>query len=287
MSMIYKIAVFITLLLIVGVACLCSPQIRSIFIYLLSQRELITMAIDTVVSVEYRAQCQIFIAGLFAVVNRTASPTGSPIDVEAARKQRVATIKALIYYNDKVPVKRSAIKAEDVMKSIQFSRYDENTLCNFMEGIPGVEFVATVEEIAEVHNMPITLKRVLMRAGNLIRRDVFSLNRRQFTTRDGYMVFGRVAVFPNGNTIDMAYSFHSVKYKLAKKQSKPEFAGNFTTFSETLNKGNDGNSNKISFEVWQGLYTHFRDDAIERFQDECDYLLKNVDNAQKEEAEGS
>ena len=72
------------------------------------------------------------------------------------------------------------------------------------------EFDATVEEIAELTSMPMKLKKVIKRSRNFNRGDVLALNRLQFKIQGGNMVFGRVAVLRNANTLGMAFSLHLV-----------------------------------------------------------------------------
>ena len=234
------------------------------------------------------------------VANMTGSSTvqTSRIDEETKRKQQGAIMHAAIYEKDDVSAKGNATKAEDVIKSLRFSSYEENYLCDLKEGIPGIEFDVTVEEIAELTNMPVRLKRVVKRARNFTGGNVLAVNRLHFKTEDGDMVFGRIAVLRKGNTLDMAYSLHSVNYELKNKQSKPENAGNFKKFFETLNAnevddegdGDDSDddkddSNEISFDLRQEFLAFFHKQAIEGFVKHCDYLLKTLDNGQKEESE--
>ena len=231
----------------------------------------------------------------FLLRNGTSSSTERTLnrDDETARKQRRAIIHAANY--DKSEVIGNATKAEDLIKSLRFSSYEENNLCDLKEGIPGGEFDATVEEIAELTSMPVKLKRVVKRARNFTRGNVLAVNRLQFKTKEGNMVFGRIAVLRKGDTLDMAYSLHSVNYALKKKQRKPESAEDFTNFSETLNKAHDvedegdedddDDSNEISFDLRQDFLAFFHKQAIEGFVKHCDYLLKTLDNGEKEEPE--
>ena len=212
-------------------------------------------------------------------------------DAETALQQQRALLKAVIYDKDEASVKGNATNAEDVIKTLRFSSYEENSLCDLKEGIPGDEFDATIEEIAELTNMPIKLKRVVQRARDCTRGNALAVNRLQFKTKLGNMAFGRIAVLRKGDTLDMTYSLHSVTYKLKNKQSKPENARNFTKFSETLNKANDiddegdkhddDDSNEISFYLRQDLLAFFHKQAIEGFVKHCDYLIKTLDYEQK------
>lgn len=218
--------------------------------------------------------------------NATSSSTEQTLNRdETTQKQRRAIMHATVY--DKSEVIGNASKAEDFIKSLRFSSYEDHNLCNLKEGIPEVEFDATVEEIAKLTKMPMKLMSAVKRAKKLTRGTVLAVERLNFKTKDGNMVFGRIAVLPKGNALDMAYSLHLVNYALTKKQREPESAANFTKFSETLDldKVDDGDSNEISFDLRKDFLAFFHKQAIEGFMKHCDFLLKTLDNGQKEEPE--
>ncbi|XP_068705269.1 uncharacterized protein [Montipora foliosa] len=237
--------------------------------------------------------------------NVTSSPpkTQESHDNEMAEKQRRAILNVAKYNKSDVSHKGNATKAEEVISSLRFESYEENNLCDLKEGIPDNEFDATVEEVAILTNMPEKLKRVIKRARNFT-GNVLAVNRLQFRTQDGNMVFGRVAVLRNGDKLDMAYSLHSVEYDLKRKQRKPENAENLKKFSESLNNDdnndkedkslNDGNDNdeeddddsaKISVHLREDFLAFFHKQAIDGFVKHCDYLLKTLDNDKKKEPE--
>lgn len=227
--------------------------------------------------------------------NSTSSSTEETLnrDDTTAQKQPRAILHFADYNKSKVI--GNLTKAEDVIKSLRFSSYEENNLCDLKEGIPLVEFHTTVEEIAEMTNLPTKLKKIVKRAKNFTRGNVLAVNRLHFKTEDGNMVFGRIAVLRKGNTLDMAYSLHSVDYALKETQKKPESAKSFTKFSDTLNKehdpedkgdeDDDDDSNEISVDLRQDFLAFFHKQAIEGFVKHCDYLLKTLDNGEKEEPE--
>ena len=143
----------------------------------------------------------------------------SPADEETAQKHRRAIIHAATYQKNEVG---NSTKAEDVIKSLRFSSYEENNLCDLKEGIPGVEFDSTAEEIVALTNMPAKLESVIKRARNFTRGNVLAADRLQFKTKGGNMVFGCIAVLRKGDThwiiqcaldekmdlLMMAYSLH-------------------------------------------------------------------------------
>ena len=91
------------------------------------------------------------------------------------------------------------------------------------------EFDATVEEIAELTSMPMKLKKVIKRSRNFNRGDVLALNRLQFIIQGGNMVFGRVAVLCNANTLGMAFSLHLVLEINNANHKMPGQSRNFPT----------------------------------------------------------
>ena len=229
------------------------------------------------------------------VANFVRNVTTSYRDAETALKQRRALLIAVNYGKDKASAKGNATNAENLIKSLRFSSYEEKSLCDLKEGIPGDEFNATVDEIAQLTNMPIKLKRLVQRARNVTRGNALAVKRLHFKTRLGKMAFGRIVVLPYGDTIDVAYSLHLVTYKLKNKQSKPENARNFKKFSETLLKVSDigeerddddaDNLNEISFDLRQDLLAFFHKQAIEEFIKHCDYLIKTLDYGQEAKLE--
>lgn len=224
--------------------------------------------------------------------NPTSSLTEQTLnrDDETTRKQRRALLAAYNYRNEVIG---NVNKAEDFIKSLRFSSYEESNLCDLKEGIPEVEFDATVEEIAELTKMPMKLKSVVKTATKFNRVNVLAVNKLHFRTRDGNMVFGRIAVLHKGNTLDMAYSLQFVSYALQKRQREPEIAANFTKFFETLDKVDNGeldkvdngDSNGISSDLRQDFLAFFHKQAIKGFVNHCDYLIKKLDNGQEEEPE--
>ena len=78
---------------------------------------------------------------------------------EVNRKHTEAKRAAVSYSNGEVQFQGDPKKGETVIKSLKFSGYDENNLCDLMEGIPPEEYDVTVDEIAELTNMPEKLKK--------------------------------------------------------------------------------------------------------------------------------
>ena len=229
----------------------------------------------------------------YVLQNVTTSPKvqTSSQDDELARKQLEILRNAAIYNKDEVSSTGDPINEENALKSLQFLSYNEKNLCDLKEGIPEDEFDATVENIANLANLPEDMKNNVKRARNLTRRNVVAVNRLEFEKKDGTLVFGRVIVLRMGNTLDMAYSLHSVKYKLKNEQSDPELAGNFTKFSGTVNKANDVDSkgdeddHTVDIPLRNNFLAFFHRKAVEGFVKHCGFLLNTLDSGQKEEAE--
>ena len=281
--------------IIISVAFFCFPQMRPIVRCFLKQWKKLQKVLHLVADFvgDKPEGWKQTIDGWFEVLDTLANLTASStIDDETAKQRGRAKLRFAFFEENKFSAEGNATKAEEVINSIQFSSYEEKTLCNLKEGIPGVEFDATVDEIAEYIKMPEDLKTLVKRARNSTRGDSLTQNILQFKTNDGKMVFGRIAVQPIGDTIDMAYSLQSVTYKIKNKQSKPECARNLTKFSGTLNKANDVNdeddddddSNVAFFvQLRNDFLAFYHKQAIKGFRKHCDYLIKMMDSEQKEE----
>ena len=225
-----------------------------------------------------------------ALSELTASST---VDDETVRQvRRTAKLHAAMYEEDKFSAEGNATKAEEVIKSIRFSSYVENNVCYLKEGIPEDEFDATVDELEGLTKMPIAVKNTIKNAKNAALK-LIALEDLQITAKDGNMVFGRVVVFAVNGTIDVAFSLHSLKYELKKKQNKPECAWSFRKVFESLKKANDVDDKSdeddddpngaIFIQIRNDFVAFFHKQAIEGFRRQCDILLKVMDNGQKEE----
>lgn len=175
-------------------------------------------------------------------------------------------------------VKGDEQKAEMIIKSLKFGSYDENNLCDLKEGIPPEEYDVTVDEIADLTNMPDKLKKTIKRAKKFTGGNVLAVNRLQFKTADGNLVFGRVAVIRRGKVLDMAYSLHSVEYELMPKQRQPDNADKLEQFSGSLDQENGKSTafDGISMELREDFLAFFHKQAIKGFVKHCDYVLKTI-----------
>ena len=286
-----KLKILAGIFLIIVAAYFCSSQVRDIVSSLWNQGTFPREAATLLLQNEWKAIVGLLFDMGWHIFNTNVPQTVSTIDDETARKQRMSILRTAIFDKNEVSVKGNATKAEDVIKSIRFSSYEENNLCNLKEGIPEVEFDETVEEIADLTNMPIKLKRVVQRARNFSGGDDLAVNNLKFKGKNGSMVIGRIAILRNGDTIDMAYSLHSVTFDLKDKQSKSGNAMNFLMFFKTLNKANEeeydegdkDGADDISFDLQQDLLAFFDKKAIDGFIKRCGHLLKRLDNEKKEE----
>lgn len=220
------------------------------------------------------------------VKNSPSQTTQQPQGDGAVRKQqRNAKINAANYTKDEVALEGNSLKAEAVIKSLRFSSYEENNLCDLKEGIPPSEYDATVDEIANLTNMPEKLRKVIKRAKNFTEGNVLAVDRLQFKTKDGNMVFGRVAVIRRGEVLDMAYSLHSVEYELKSKQRQPKNAEKLQQFSGSLEDGSDKGDalDEISFDLREDFLAFFHKQAIQGFVKHCDFVLKTLKDDDRDE----
>lgn len=179
-----------------------------------------------------------------------------------------------------VEVKGDEQTAERIIKSLKFANYDESNLCDLKEGIPPSEYDVTVDEIADLTNMPEKLKKTIKRAKNFTGGNVLAVNRLQFKAAEGNLVFGRVAVIRRGKVLDMAYSLHSVEYELMPKQRQPDQADKLQQFYGSLDQGDSVNGKAafegISMELREDFLAFFHKQAIKGFIKHCDYILKTI-----------
>ena len=135
--------------------------------------------------------------------------------------------------------------------------------------IPPEEYDATVDEIAELTNMPERLKKVIKRAKN------FSDGKLQ--------AIGFWPVIRRGKRLDMAYSLHSVAYKVVPRQRRSENAQKLEQFSESLEDGEGGQKEfqEISVELRDDFSAFFHKQAIEGFVKHCDFVLKALNDENK------
>lgn len=115
------------------------------------------------------------------------------------------------YSKEQAALNGSATKAKDVIESLRFSSYEQNNLCDLKEGIPFAKYNVTVDQIAALTNMPDELKDVIKTAINFKSGNVLALDRLQFKSKDGNMVFGKVVVIRRGKVLDLAYSLGGVR----------------------------------------------------------------------------
>lgn len=214
----------------------------------------------------------------FVKVLEAASSSGTvqKINQDAAKKGAVDFTQGM------VEIKGDERKAERIIKSLQFANYDESNLCDIKEGIPLSEFDDTIDEIADLANMPEKLKKTIKRAKNL-HGAVIGADRLNFKDAEGNLVFGRVAVIRKGKVLDLAYSLHSVKYELMPKQRQPDQANSLLWFFGSVDEQDSENGKAaykgISLELRDDFLAYFQKQAIKGFIKHCDYILKTITHA--------
>ena len=196
--------------------------------------------------------------------------------------QDVAKKGAVDFTQETAVVKENVAKAESIINSLTFARYDENYLCDFKEGIPDNEYDTTVDEIADANGIPEKLKKEIKREKNFTGGNILVVNKLGFKADGGSLVFGRVAVVRRGKVLDMAYSLHLVEYELISKHDKAE---NLEQFTESLDNENDdkakGNSKKeISMDLRSVFMAFHCKQAIDGFVMDCDYVLKTMNRGE-------
>ena len=219
--------------------------------------------------------------------NATAQPTEKPQDGGAVLQQHRKLKQQIANYSkEQAALNGSATKAKALIKSLRFSSYEENNLCDLKEGIPPAKYNVTVDQIAALTNMPDKLKDLIKTAINFESGNVLALDRLQFKSKDGNMVFGKVVVIRRGKVLDLAYSLHSVEYELKAKQRQPENAENLKRFTESLEEDEDDEDDasfEISIDLREDFLAYFHEQAIRGFNKHCDVLLNTLNEENQEE----
>ena len=203
----------------------------------------------------------------------------SPSSGTVQKNHDAAKKGAVDFTQGTAEVKGDEQKAEQIIKALKFAKYDESNLCDLKEGIPPSQYDVTIDEIADLTNMPVKLKKIIKRAKDYAGGNVLAVNRLQFKAEEGNMVFGRVAVIRRGNVLDMAYSLHSVEYELKPKQPQPAQADKAYQFFGSVNQEDSVNENSfdgISIELREDFLAFFHKQAIKGFIKHCDYILKTI-----------
>lgn len=215
--------------------------------------------------------------------NATAQTTKETQDGGTVQQQhRELKRQVADYSKQQAALNGSAPKAEALIKSLRFSSYEESNLCDLKEGIPPAKYNVTVDQIAALTNMPDKLKDVIKTAINL-EGNVLALDRLQFKSKDGNMVFGKVVVIRRGKVLDLAYSLHTVEYELKAKQRQPENAERLRRFTESLEEDEDEASVEISIDLREDFLAYFHEQAVRGFSKHCDVLLNTLNEENQEE----
>lgn len=215
--------------------------------------------------------------------NATAQPTKETQDGGTVQQQhRELKRQVADYSKQQAALNGSAPKAEALIKSLRFSSYEESNLCDLKEGIPPAKYNVTVDQIAALTNMPDKLKDVIKTAIHL-EGNVLALDRLQFKSKDGNMVFGKVVVIRRGKVLDLAYSLHTVEYELKAKQRQPENAERLRRFTESLEEDEDEASVEISIDLREDFLAYFHEQAVRGFSKHCDVLLNTLNEENQEE----
>ena len=223
-----------------------------------------------------------YIDPFFAIADIILDLMERLVDLCIQGEQELAVRRVFYFRPETQEEKGDAVKAENIIKSLKFAHYRENNLCDLKEGISDDEYDETVDAIANWSRMPKDVRQKIKRARHSMSGRKFAADDLKFTTDDGSMVFGRVAVVRKGKTLDMAYSLNTLNYKLV---SKDENAENLKQFSGSVDYEKDdtakGESQEgISMELINDFKEYFLKRVIDGFGKHCQYILKGMNNGE-------
>ncbi|XP_048590654.1 uncharacterized protein LOC116619493 [Nematostella vectensis] len=169
-------------------------------------------------------------------------------------------------------------RAEVFLNTLKFSEYEENNFCDLMQGLPLEEYDDAIDEIAMLTNMPYSVRERIKRSKVLKDGSLTAVDKKNFITKDGVMVFGRIAVIHRNEAIDIVYSLHSLKYKLKETQENPENAKKMGGFFSSMKEEEKEKNTEITFQLRNDLEAFFEREAIKKFVKKCKYVLKTLKN---------
>ena len=76
------------------------------------------------------------------------------------------------------------------VNSLNFSSYDESSICELKEGIPYEEFDVTVDELADLIGFPEKHKKTIKRAKTFKDANIQAVRKMNFKDEDATLVFG-------------------------------------------------------------------------------------------------
>ena len=153
----------------------------------------------------------------------------------------------------------------NMLKTLHFSHYQENSLCDLLRGLDEKYFGVYVDNLARQLKLSSELTNSMKLARNADYREREVRNFYQHD-KDGLMYFGRIATIrhsnDNGIKYDIAYSLHTLEYRLAGKISD-----NMTRFLKFAQRVKTGKAEEDQFS------NYFQNKAAEIFTHRCGKLL--------------
>ena len=207
---------------------------------------------------------QTFNETLFAVF--ASKEKEQDLDPNETYMEKVNVFDNTLTYTNEDKAVINIADAAQIVNSLKYTHYQEKNLCDVMEGLTQYDKLIELlgKELKLSEEMQESLKLSKYTDGRM--RAVESFSQLQ---KDGSLVYGRFATvrreLKNGKTkYDIAYSIHSLSYKLADDNSKDSVS--------FWNKFVEGGEKTKSYE--DGFYAYFQNKAIEKFNRQCSKLLK-------------
>ena len=178
---------------------------------------------------------------------------------------------ALTYTDDdKEELGISVEEASKIISSFKYAEYHENNMCDLFQSF--TEFDQLLEVLGEELKLPEHMIKGLQLA-KFARTRMKAIDSFYHVKHNGtgHLVFGRFKserkVKLNGKVeYDLAYSIHSLSYKLAEENLKESVS----LWNKFLGRGN---RTKAVVSPTDGFFAYFQNKAIEKFNRKCSKLL--------------
>ena len=113
---------------------------------------------------------------------------------------------------------KDTTRAEELIRGITFDKFDEKMTCKLLEGIRTEAFKEIIEALAARFQLDDELKNSIIRDTVNSRRGMEVVREFSFNKgKEGDFIFGRIATVRQSDSIDMAYSFYKLVFKISPK----------------------------------------------------------------------
>ena len=173
-------------------------------------------------------------------------------------------------FNSDQVTKKDLTAADEAVRGLTFDDYREKIFCKVLEGIPVNKFEPFIQKLSSRYEFPSDVEQSIL-DGLDAKVNKERIREFKFTKGEqGRVLYGKIlTVKRHDSTIDLAYSFVSVKFQLSPRKYEEkiykQFLLFFTYHSDTLIRYEDRN---LSEKEREQMLDFYRAKAFEGFRKE-------------------